>query len=541
MASSFKTLNDIAGKSILIIAFLSFCWPSQVWAEGAGESLNDGAAKKLGKLEEKFFQHAYSKDETQDRLERLEKLVFGAPRTGALSERLNALVEAVPINQTSSAPSEAQKTTAGSASSQGSERKTSADSGLDRAQNMAPPAVDKSEYPAVTAMERKAWGKDYVGDAIDKRLARLETKYFGRPSTSTDLSERVDRLKQSSGVDIARMAPANSDWADDEDGDIMPMPPGASNNDLVSKPGEDGKSFSGRDLRADMHKAFGGMSTARSYSSPSGSYGMGSYGSGSSSASGAYGFGGSSRSGSSGGLSTRDVDTPPTAPTRQMSRSSGDTPVASVDLPSQVTALEKEIFGKAHNGDPLLTRLNRLEAAVFPQQKPKVDEPLPDRVQKLLAVVPVSEQRSKSKRSGDDDLNLDDVGIVQGSNGQAQSRGGLGKIIKSMSGFFSGGAVGGYPMQSGAYITDPQTGMLIDQYTGNMIDPSTGVIMGTRSTQVPLYGSGMGMYGSGLGNYGSFGSFNNGFAPFGNPYGGYGTGPGVRFGFGGGRMGGFWP
>src|SRR5262249_11307669 len=150
-----------------------------------------------------------------------------------------------------------------------------------------------SEYPAVTAMERKALGKEYVDDPIGQRLARLETKEFGRPSTSSDLSERVDRLKQRIGIDIARLAPAGSDWADDdeEDGMSMPMPAGS---DSLGKLGEDGKSFSGRDLRSDVRKAFGGMSGTRSYRSPSGAYGMGSSGlSGGSGGSGAYGFGGS--------------------------------------------------------------------------------------------------------------------------------------------------------------------------------------------------------------------------------------------------------
>jgi hypothetical protein len=44
----------------------------------------------------------------------------------------------------------------------------------------------------------------------------------------------------------------------------------------------------------------------------------------------------------------------------------------------------------------------------------------------------------------------------------------------------------------------------------------------------------------GMGGYGSqFGSFGNGFSPWGNSYGGMGSG--MRFGLGGGRMGGMWP
>src|SRR6516162_1834255 len=186
MASSPKTSNHLTGISILTIAFLSLCCPLQVLA---ADSFDDQGAKKISKLEGKFFQHSYPKDEPEVRLERLEKLIFGAPKTGTASDRLNALVTAVPILETKS-EDDSTKAAAGTETKTG--HKASGSDSLNKSGNRDTTAASEgsSEYPAVTAMEHKALGKDYVEEPIGQRLARLETKEFGRPSTSTDLSER---------------------------------------------------------------------------------------------------------------------------------------------------------------------------------------------------------------------------------------------------------------------------------------------------------------------------------------------------------------
>jgi hypothetical protein len=115
------------------------------------------------------------------------------------------------------------------------------------------------------------------------------------------------------------------------------------------------------------------------------------------------------------------------------------------------------------------------------------------------------------------------------SNGQPRPGSGLSKIINSMSNFLTGGFIsGGYPMGGGNLTQDPTTGLLYDRFSGNLIDPATGVVVGQRA--MPSYGaSGMGM-GMGMGFGGS--SFNNGLAPFGAmPY-GFRSG-GTGYGFGG--------
>ena len=59
----------------------------------------------LTRLEIKFFQHNYPKDNQPARLERLEKMVFGEVKSGGDNDRLAKLIEAVPVSDTT--PSDA--------------------------------------------------------------------------------------------------------------------------------------------------------------------------------------------------------------------------------------------------------------------------------------------------------------------------------------------------------------------------------------------------------------------------------------------------
>ena len=163
----------------------------------------------------------------------------------------------------------------------------------------------ESKYPAVTALETHLFKRDYAGEAVGDRLNRLETKVFGHPSKFTDLSERVDALKEKTNVDVAK-APANgTDWTSDEDedgsGHSFPVP--KRTEPVARADGDDGRSFSGRDVAGDLRKAFGiGVPGNTMGGQASGAYGMGGASAGrgrSNSASGAYGMGGGSSSGRS--------------------------------------------------------------------------------------------------------------------------------------------------------------------------------------------------------------------------------------------------
>lgn len=519
----------------------------------------------LARLENKFFQHTYPKDSEPNRLERLEKMVFGEAKTGSDSDRLSKLVEAVPVGKDSSTdtaqsggvpPSSGSSTASGGGDSTSDTASDSKSGGKkpynpppETADNDEPPVKTDEKYPAVTAIEQKVFGRDYVGESVEKRLARLEQKKFGKAtSSSVDLSDRVDALKQSTGIDVARVAPKGSDWDEDDDMAVSPPPRTASRGPISSSgyPREDARSFSGRDLQEDFQKAFGatGGGSSGSYGFGGGGVGTSAY-LGSSGASGSYGMGG--------GGSSYPVSPPRRGGGGSVSADSG------MGLKDQVTALETEIFQKTYARDPLPVRVNRLEATVFPNDKTLTDKALPERVANLVSKIPISNTASNKKVAhADRSDDLDDIMNSMQSGGmssmsttsmstqtpqQKSGGGGLGKIINSIGNMLSGGNAygyaGGYPMSGGALMTDPSSGMLYDPSTGNLINPTTGQIVGRRA---PMYNN----YGGGYGAPYGYGGFNNGFSPYGSVNRGFG-GPSFGIGTGGmggmrmGGLGGMWP
>lgn len=512
----------------------------------------------LVKLEQKFFQHSYPKESNEERLDRLEKMIFGEAKDGNERERLDNLVSAVPsLNAPADDVSGSGAGTGGTGGGNGARGGNSRNSGGSNVASDDDPGANKpqkvegeSKYPAVTAMEQKVLGKEYTGEPVAQRLARLETKVFGKPSGIDDLTDRMDRLKSKTGIDIARQAPPGSDW-DDEDDIDFPAPSTARRPapyQYQPKPGDDGRSFSGRDLRQDMQKAFGSpgnRSITGGGTGGSGSYGMGS-GVGIGGGSGSYGmspprsFGGSGTGSNIGmGAGSGYPSGIPTAPPIASRQPAPPSAMAGgMGLSQTVSVLETEIFGKNYAKDPLPARVARLEATVFPQQSPANERTLPDRINRLTSVVPISSgqapprvaQGNNNRQDPEmDDLDFQNPQVAQGQNPQVnRNGGGLGKIINSISNFLTGGFSGGYAMPSGSLVTDPQTGLLLDQFNGNLIDPNSGMVVGRRAPAYPAYPSP------------GIPSFNNGFSsPYGMPFGG---GSGIRFGTGGfGFGGGMWP
>src|SRR5262249_54334990 len=148
----------------------------------------------LQRLEQKFFQHTYVKDSESDRLERIEKMVFGETKTGSDQQRLDNLVQAIPAGEslpdadgssTSSAPPATAETPTASPSTAPSRNTTTTTPTPRRtatkptapatpatptvaperhtapAKVAAAPPPDSSKYPAVTAIENKVLGKAY--------------------------------------------------------------------------------------------------------------------------------------------------------------------------------------------------------------------------------------------------------------------------------------------------------------------------------------------------------------------------------------------
>lgn len=497
-----------------------------------------GSGNQLEALENKFFSHTYPKDGMEERLDRLEQMVFGEGKEGPHEPRLAKLLETVPLDSAPPPSQSQQSQSTASNSGSGSNSSQSDNSPPQRNSSQAPNVAAQDEddgsggnYPAVNAIEQKAFNKTFIKEPIATRLGRLETKYLGKVSTSNDLSERMDRLKKASGVDITAVAPAGSEWADDDE-DIDYPSPGSQQRQYhsintpqsayVPRYGEDGRSFSGKNYGADLNRAFGRNTTGGA--AGSGSFGMSGGGGGSTSSgnygsSGSYGMGGTSQSsssgsygmGSSGGSSSMATSdrggnlnqlayTPRSVPPSGGPSTMGSMPATApprAGLNQQLDALEKQILGKTFSKDGMPTRLDRLEKTVFPQQQNLSQLSLPERVSRLLSVVPPGQpqgqpqaQQQIANRMDDDDL--DDDGNGGAIPTAPQRKGGLGKVLNSLGNMFGGMPVGSYTVNSGNMVADP-SGYWLDRNTGNLINPATGAVVGSRtgtgmSTVMPNYG-----------------------------------------------------
>ncbi|HEY9775576.1 MAG TPA: hypothetical protein V6C81_17555 [Planktothrix sp.] len=526
MAGKRGGAKALVARSLLLAASLTFAFAGCAFAETTDASLE--------RLEQKFFQHTYSKDTQDQRIERIEKMVFGEAKTGPDDQRLANLTKMVPENDAAddAPPPPAGSTTADStpeqsapsvpASPKSQAKKTASKPAATKspskpAENYEeadkPTAPPGTNYPAVNAIEQKVLGRQYTNDGIETRLSRLETKVFGKPSQSTDLSDRVDALKERSGIDIAARPPGGgSEWMEDDDDDITvppsrSMPPRRSSAPPVASSSGDGQDW-GRNIKNDINN-------------------FGSHGSS------------AIRNGAGGNWAPSpdeedpEFDNPP--PQRMASRSpsaAGSTKVApdGMGLTQQVALLEKSVLGKTYLNDNLPTRISRLESQVFPADKTLAAKTLPDRVHKLVAIIgiaapPAAPSRKVANRSMDDDLN----DLANGYPPTAPARSNLNNLINQMSNMLNQNSfTGGYPV-NGQLIPDPgNPSLLLNPVTGQLINPVNGAIVGKRVIQ-PM--PGMQPMNTMPGAYPYNGmaptipSFNSGFSPMGgSTFGGMGGG-----------------
>lgn len=594
-----RTRAGSSGLTTILTASVLGLVSVALLSQPSAQAVN-GNDPNLVKLENKFFQHDYGKDDMPSRLERLEKMVFGETKTGTDDQRLKNLVAAVPnLNSTADDTGSGGGSGNNTASSGGSSASGSGNNGGGRrqpppsqvAEESSEPIADSSNYPAVSAMEKRVFGKDFAGEPITKRLDRLEVKAFGKSNPGAELIDRVDRLRSSTGVDLARQAPAGSDWADEDE--TYQAPKTSYGQPLPYSPDADGKTFSGRNLRKDFADAglyspppstpgtygAGGAYTSGNSYSPPGTYGAGgggrptfggpktAYGgssgygnpyngsrsatSGGAAGGSGYGAGigggktyGSTGAGSGAGATTGvprsavggsagNDGMPRTAPDIVRGGAAGYP--GGMGLSQQVSLLEREVFQRTFQSETIPARLDRLEKTMYPNQSPSTGAPIPSRVARLMQDVQPSDPLAQNQKRVNplDNDDLDDMNALANNGGMPPTappmgRSGLSKVINGLSNFFGGGMTGGYGT-GGTLMRDPSTGLLIDPMSGNLIDPTTGVVVGTRG----LPGT-VGVPGQ-LGGFGqqSFGSFGSGMSPMG----GYGVGGvgsnGIRFGFGG--------
>ncbi|MBZ0185604.1 MAG: hypothetical protein K8F91_05070, partial [Candidatus Obscuribacterales bacterium] len=169
------------GRGLTLLVVLSIV---NIDSSAAAAGLDKEEKATLDTIERKYFDHTYGKEETETRLERLEKLVFGESKTGDEEARLKTLTAAVPAALSEPEP-KAIAPPIGSGSNQDSQATDTTDGDDDTS----------TDYPRVDALEQIIMGKSYKGEHLKRRLEQLEIKVFGKARSNADFSERVDHLE----------------------------------------------------------------------------------------------------------------------------------------------------------------------------------------------------------------------------------------------------------------------------------------------------------------------------------------------------------
>jgi hypothetical protein len=170
---------------------------SSTLAPAWGQSAPSANGKTLIALETKFFEHTYPSDSDEDRIGRLEKLIFGESKSGDVQSRL-AEIQKVVVS--SDIPGGGSSSAAPSSQGGGSPAAPSTAPESASAPATTTPvstaATPGASYPRVDALEELLLGQSNKKTALEQRLGLLEKKAFGQPSSSDDMSARTDALEQ---------------------------------------------------------------------------------------------------------------------------------------------------------------------------------------------------------------------------------------------------------------------------------------------------------------------------------------------------------
>lgn len=139
-------------------------------------------AGDLSALENKFYSHDFADEPTEKRLERIERLVYGAAKTGPIQDRMTQLLLSVPL---------------AADPVQDSNPNVQADEAAAAVQPaINGPQAHWSLQGDVTAMEKEVFGKTFSSDSLTSRVSRLETTVFaGQPAqTFVPVRDRINKL-----------------------------------------------------------------------------------------------------------------------------------------------------------------------------------------------------------------------------------------------------------------------------------------------------------------------------------------------------------
>jgi hypothetical protein len=357
-------------------------------------------------LEDTLFAVHYDQDSLNDRLSRLETTVFGQPQTGTNPEArltklqsslspkalgpLSPLSKAAPAQNTANgmnkgnpsqasngskpnptqsypqtyptgpaagAPQPVASSNGPSTYGMGAQNRPNAQPRAAASPTAASPEPGETDYPTVSQMELKEFGKTFPKEDITQRLSRLENQVFKMPQTGS-LADRTDNLRMVVLGDLGQGQPTASTYT-------QPAP----NYGYPQAPNYGGGSYN---YNPPPQAAYGAPDN---YNPPT-NY---NYGPTASAAMppnyGGPGAGNINPIPGYGGVNTNSASYQPTDASR------GSVPP---DMMAAMSEVEKEVLGTTYPAEPLNTRLDRVENKVFKTTSPEMNPQ--DRIQRVIAV-----------------------------------------------------------------------------------------------------------------------------------------------------------
>ncbi len=178
--------------------FLQYCLPALsvllLSAQPSFAADSTATSSSIVNLENHFFEHTYPSDDTEKRVERLEKLVFGESKSGDIQARLQSLSASMPKDTDAAQLSSTGQNNQVAQAPQNQNYAPTQASAPQAQDPQATPDDPSTDYPRVDAAEHLLLGKTFQQEPINRRLDQLEVKAFGKSSGNPDLSDRVDKL-----------------------------------------------------------------------------------------------------------------------------------------------------------------------------------------------------------------------------------------------------------------------------------------------------------------------------------------------------------
>jgi hypothetical protein len=355
----------------------------------------DPLAARVARLETKQFGKTSPNDDLADRLDKLDQFVKPKPEPQDDSAAYEAAQSGGGGNQASGG--------AGSAGGSGGATAVGGAAGATSTASAGGPSghvstdsqyseSDYGNYPRVTELEQQFLGSTFVKDPLPVRIARLETKKFGKTSPDDELCDRIDRLDKLAPKQNSRVA--NNDQDDSNSNNSN------NNNSKSSKAGGIGRAL----LGMLGNSLGGGMGGGGLGGIGGGGMGMGGLASGlMGNNMGAMMPGlqddmrkdaaekNGRQSGGSGG-SSRAASR---APVANSSPFAADAPQI-YGMENKVAAIEKFVLGKEHSELPIEERVTHVEKKLVPYEHNQAGKDIGVRVDHLWSILAAANKSTKS-------------------------------------------------------------------------------------------------------------------------------------------------